>query len=328
MNGQALVYARAPLAARVLEVLPIPGVRVENAAALMRSIYKGRPGVLFVEYDRLPELEASVFTLPVIALVDGHLPTAIDLLATYPNLSHFVAETLFSLPRAKTHLAQLVERIGNGIDYVMMTQAAVGRTALLASSERRESRFDRMREYLAGHDIGTRQVGVATDVAEELVTNALYDAPTEARYFPRPVPRTEHVTLPPDRACEISYGIDDGGMFVRVRDPFGALSRDRMLSVLTRCSAGNVSIDESRGGAGLGLWRVFSLASAMTINVIPGRLTDIVVRLETGKQRGARTIFGIHLFFPPKVALDGAQSRFAADHDSDLLDESFTQMHL
>lgn len=326
-RGYALVCARGPLAERLIASLPIPGTRVDPEA-LLQALSKRRPSIVFVELDLLPRLDRGVFTLPVVALVDGTLPTAIDALARYPFLSHLVAEPLLAMPHAAAHLAQLLARMAHGPEHVMVADDAVGRTALLASSQRREARFERMREFFAQSGVSSRAIGVATDTAEELVTNALYDAPVEARYFAQAIPRTEPVELPPEHACEISYGLDGGHAFVRVRDPFGALSRERLLGVLQRCRAGNVSVDESRGGAGLGLWRVFSLASTIAITVISGRLTDVLARIDTSKHRGgARPTLAVHLFFPPRPNLDGIQGRFAADHDYDLLDESFTSMH-
>jgi hypothetical protein len=108
--------------------------------------------------------------------------------------------------------------------------------------------------------------------------NALYDAPVDAGYFDRAVQRTDDVELPMDRACEISYGVDNGRASVRVRDTFGAFTRSRLLQVLRRCStSGAVVLDESRGGAGLGLWRIFCFATAISITVVSGTLTDISV---------------------------------------------------
>src|SRR5262249_5765420 len=151
--------------------------------------------------------------------------------------------------------------------------------------------------------VSARTIASSSDVAEELVTNALYDAPVEAGYFKRAVQRTEDVQLPPEHACEISYGLEHDSVFVRVRDPFGALTRCRLLGVLNRCQATGISLDESRGGAGLGLWRIFATASTIAITVIPGLLTDILVRIETRRRRSAtKQLLAAHLFFPEEPA--------------------------
>ena len=181
-----------------------------------------------------------------------------------------------------------------------------------------------MRDYFAAQNASAKTIATITDVAEELMTNALYDAPVEAGYFMTRVERTAEVELPPEHACEISYGIDRGNAFVRCRDPFGALKRGRLLNVLDRCSRKNVQLDESRGGAGLGFWRVFSSAAAIAVAVIPGRLTDILVWVEL-KKKPLRQLQVVHLFMPDDQAFDGI-GRFAADHNHDLMDDSFTAL--
>jgi hypothetical protein len=153
--------------------------------------------------------------------------------------------------------------------------------------------------------------------------NALYNAPTEAGFFKVPVSRTEDVSLPLEHACEITYGVEDGNAFVRLRDTFGALRRDRLVEVLNRCSnAAGVKLDESRGGAGLGVWRVFLAATTIAITVIPGRLTDITVRLAPKQGRSVKQLLAVHLFFLPEPV---ETPQF--DHDSSLVDHSITLMH-
>ncbi|HEY0251573.1 MAG TPA: hypothetical protein VGC41_08600, partial [Kofleriaceae bacterium] len=163
-----------------------------------------------------------------------------------------------------------------------------------------------------------------SDIAEELMTNALYDAPVEAGYYTRAVSRTVAIDLPPNHACEVSYAVDRDSALVRIRDPFGAFTRERMFNVLDRCNTtdGQVQLDESRGGAGLGLWRVFTHASMVAITVIPGRMTDIVTWVDPGKKR---QLNAISLIFPA-VRGDGTLGRFAGEQDHDLMDDSFTAL--
>jgi hypothetical protein len=72
---------------------------------------------------------------------------------------------------------------------------------------------------------------------------------------------------------------------------------------------------------------VFSAASSISITVIPGCVTDIVVRFATNQGRSvAKQLLAVHLFFPKVHSMEGARGRFAADHDHDLLDESFTAL--
>jgi hypothetical protein len=83
-----------------------------------------------------------------------------------------------------------------------------------------------------------------------------------------------------------------------VRDPFGSLTRARLVEVLHRCARTDmgVEVDETMGGAGLGLWRIFSAASFVAISVVDRRYTEFLVGIGKRVASAARP-FAFHLFF-------------------------------
>lgn len=324
-GSYSLVFASESNAAALAEAMPGACTCVTSRAELIAAIAKRRPAIAFVDLDLIPQIEGDRAGVPVVGIIEDTLAHGLEALNTFPWLSHVLSTTMLSTPILASHITTLQNLLALGPEQSVLGPDGVGRVALLTSSNRRESRFERMREFFAQHGISPRTITQLNDIAEELVTNALYDAPVEAGYFKAPVPRTQEVEMPPEHACEVSYGVERGSVFVRIRDPFGAFTRARLMGVLNRCNSNGVVLDESRGGAGLGLWRVFSAASSIGIAVLSGRLTDIVVRIETKQGRSIRKqLLALHLFFPDALALDGAQGRFAADHDHDLMDDSFT----
>jgi hypothetical protein len=180
----------------------------------------------------------------------------------------------------------------------------VGRRVRLTHASRRAARIDRMATFFEQQNVGTRTLQDIRDTVEELVTNAFYDAPVAAGAVKGPVSRAQDVSLPDDSACDLAYGFHDDIAVVRVRDPFGALSRRRLIQVLTRCSQADVQIDETMGGAGLGMWRIFSRATFVAISVVKNRHTEILVGLAKKTTPGQRP-FAIHLFFR-----EGKKKRF------------------
>jgi hypothetical protein len=318
----SLVFAREEYTRLLAAALQPPYLVVTGPSEFAAAVAKYRPLVAYVDLDLLPLIESDKSRVKVIAISDGTLATLVRSLQTFPWLSHQISAASLSAPVVRSSLAKVRERIARGPEQPALT--GVGRVALLTSSPRRDARLERLRDFFATHSVLARTTAALSDVAEELMTNALYNAPVEAGFFRSPIERTVDVELPTAHACEISYGIDEESVFVRVRDPFGAFTRRRMVDVLDRCNRKGVALDETRGGAGLGLWRVFSLASTITISVIPGRLTDVIVWIEGKKARSVgKLIHAVQLFFS-EHSLDGAPSRFAADHDQDLIDDSFT----
>jgi hypothetical protein len=325
-SARTVVFAREATTALLRRLLPSPVVVVRNHAELTAAI-STRSGIAFIDVDLLDQVDGSTARLPIVAVLDcpsnEALAETVPLLIAYPWLAHVVCSTMLNTAAAEKHLSLFRERLAVGPEQSLLGSNGIGRTALLTASTRRHARFNRMREFYAKQNLSPRTISVLLEIAEELVMNALYDAPAEAGFF-QPKPRIEDVELPLDRACEISYGIEESTAFIRVRDPFGAFSRSRMMQTLVRCNAKGVVLDESRGGAGLGLWRIFSVASSVSVTVVPGSLTEFLVGIRlAGGRAVAKQFDAVHLFFAPPsehyesvvVLTDEAQS---------LLDKSVT----
>ena len=323
ITPRVVVLASEARTATLRSLLPCVSLSVTTQTQL--NLEARRPGtVVFIDRDRLFQLD-EVPSAPVVCMVDvgpqEMLSTVISLLEQFPRVTHHLGTALLAKPEARSHLEKLVARLALGDASSMVPDIAVGRVALLAQSRRREVRLDRMRAFLEKRGVSERLIAKACDVFEELATNALYDAPFEAGFFPSAIPRTEDVELPLDRACQVTYGVQDDTVFLRVRDPFGALPLRRLLAVLRRCNRVGAELDESRGGAGLGMWRVFSLASTIAITVVPGKLTEVVVTMTSSSR--AKQLHAIHLDFVPDAGLD-ASVLVNQDDDEELLDRSIT----
>src|SRR5262249_45716732 len=132
---------------------------------------------------------------------------------------------------------------------------ANGRRIRLTHASSRAARIEKMSDFFDANGVGSRTLQLLRDAAEELLTNAFYDAPVAAGRLKKPVSRTQDISLPDDSACDLAYACRDDLAIVRVRDPFGSLSRRRLVEVLSRCARSDmkVEVDETMGGAGLGM---------------------------------------------------------------------------
>jgi hypothetical protein len=142
------------------------------------------------------------------------------------------------------------------------------------------------------------------EVAHELVVNASYDAPVDAagdlRYAHD---RRAPITLAPNEVPHVQVATDGLLVVVRVSDRFGRLTREHVLASVqrglgaSRAAAAEV-VDASNGGAGLGLWRVYSAAAVTIVDVLPGHSSTVtaVFDIDLGA-RDARTLPpSLHLF--------------------------------
>lgn len=237
---------------------------------------------------------------PTIVICDEPLQGAISWLPAHPWLAHVVSAGMLEHPLGAEHLRNVMGSLISSsrprlLDWLGDTMD--GRRVRLASASRRVARLERMSDYFGQKGVSSRTIQQLRDVAEELLTNAFYDAPVAAGVVKQPISRTQDVALPDDSACDMVYGSRDDLAIVRVRDPFGALQRQRLVEVLVRCARTDmqVEVDESMGGAGLGLWRIFSAASFVAISVVNGRYTEFLVGI--GKRAPGARPFAFHLFF-------------------------------
>ncbi len=327
-----VAYSREPRASCLSSVAPRPVVKVRSAAELMVEVARRHRVVVFIDADLLAQLGSQRITFPVVAIIEDQtnaaLPKAVKMFAAYPWISHCISAAMLMTLDANKYLGSLLDRLLAHKNEHVLGASGVGRVALLARASRREERFERMQQFFKKHKLNSRALTALAEVAEELVMNALYDAPLEAGHFKQAVPRTDDVNLPDERACEISYGVEGDHAFVRLRDTFGALQKSRLLEVLVRCSgAADVQLDESRGGAGLGLWRVFSVASSIIVTVVPGSVTDILVNVAIANGKLVKQLTAINLFFTPPKKEDWLDDLALSDRPA-LFDQSVTLVHV
>jgi hypothetical protein len=155
-----------------------------------------------------------------------------------------------------------------------------------------------------------RVVARITDVAHELIMNATYDAPIDGRGEPRyRHDRRAPVTLEDHEVPAVELATDGMLVAVRVTDRFGRLTRDQVLtSIRHGTAASHVGaaevVDRSRGGAGLGLWRVYGAAAVTIIDVLPGYKTSVtaIFDVDVGARDARNLPPSLHVFDRGRLA--------------------------
>lgn len=147
------------------------------------------------------------------------------------------------------------------------------------SSTQKEKVLATAEDFANNIGVNPRFVSQFCTVVEEVVTNALYNAPVDATGAHRfsSLSRSETVTLEDHEAIEIKLCCDGQRLGVSACDPFGSLSEERVLQYLAKClRRDSDQVDTKEGGAGLGLYHVFDALSHFIINLERGRRTEVV----------------------------------------------------
>ena len=138
-----------------------------------------------------------------------------------------------------------------------------------------------------------RQVRTAIgSVCEELLMNALYDAPVDAdgkQIFAEVDPHDRTKTRSP-RPVSIRYAATDEVFAIAVRDRFGRLAKNTILSYIDKCITSPSQIDRKTYGAGLGLYLVANAAASYVVNVAYGIATEVVCTFDRGAKSSLRLV--------------------------------------
>jgi len=159
--------------------------------------------------------------------------------------------------------------------------------ARIRDFEGRGRAIDSILAFAEGEKLRRQVRSAIGSVCEELLMNALYDAPVDADGKPvfadvDPHDRTQ--TRSP-RPVSIRYAATDQLFAIAVRDRFGRLAKNTILSYIDKCIRSPNQIDRKTYGAGLGLYLVANSAAAYVVNVAYGVATEVVCTFD----RSART---------------------------------------
>jgi hypothetical protein len=144
----------------------------------------------------------------------------------------------------------------------------------------------------------SRQAHGAAQLADELIMNAIYDAPLDAhgrqRYAHR---RRDAIELEPSEYPIFGFGSDGARIVISVTDPFGHLSREAVFGGIHR-GLTTGTMDASGGGAGLGMLLIHNTAKVLFIDVVPHRTTQVtgVIDLDVPSTQLRRLPGSVHFF--------------------------------
>jgi hypothetical protein len=144
-----------------------------------------------------------------------------------------------------------------------------------------------------------RRIEVAT---EELVLNALYDAPRgpdgEQKYAG--LDRRTRITLDSGHGVRIQYGCDGRNFVVSILDRFGALERNQVTgSLMKLLEPQGPRPNAGTSGAGLGLMLTYGAANQLVVHVVPHRFTEATAVMHVSGSNRTALARGsaLHLYF-------------------------------
>lgn len=136
-----------------------------------------------------------------------------------------------------------------------------------------------LEEYLVRIDVHQGLQPVILSVADELLMNAIYNAPRDASGAAKyaQTSRRRPLTLAHDECVDMRYVCSGPHLVIAVTDRFGSLDRGVISKYLTRGRrGGRVGIEQKRYGAGLGLHLAFNSTTQLVFNIHEGARTEVI----------------------------------------------------
>lgn len=122
-----------------------------------------------------------------------------------------------------------------------------------------------------------RVASMAMLVADELLSNAVHNAPVDATgaHYRKDLPRDGELELDARHQVRLRWGCDARYLAIEVNDGFGSLDRDTILTALAKND-----IRESGGGAGMGVALTYRSCDHLVFNLAPGTRTEIIALID------------------------------------------------
>lgn len=149
----------------------------------------------------------------------------------------------------------------------------------IINSVQRKDLKEGLVEHFKSFGIRSTILDRANTVAEELLMNAIYDAPVDAegRSLFNHISRKVEVHLEPQQQSFLRYACDGVMLAVSVEDPFGALTKNIVINYLKSCYEGKAgSLNAEKGGAGRGLHLIIESSDVTIFNVKKGARTEVI----------------------------------------------------
>lgn len=246
------------------------------------------------------KLISKKLEVPIVLLVNLDMNFYLQTLQKFPQINYFVSRNLdnktFTIKNISTTVSKILNKDLFGMEKYLSwgTQFEI---AIVNDSDRRLELIEKMKAHFKPFGIRSFILDRVHTVAEELLMNAIYDAPVDQQAISlfNHLPRTVRVQLNEEQQAVLRYGTDGFFIAISVTDPFGGLTKDVVMKYLESVYAGQAgSLNTEKGGAGRGIHMIIENSDLTVYNVIKGQKTEVICLFNLEKENEPKPTF--HFF--------------------------------
>ena len=281
-----------------------PIVLADDLAGAQARLAEATPFLVVVDHQlAMGDAGRRVFgglDAPCLVLLQDAEPDDLASLLGIGSLSYLLANPMPLLAEEMSvTVHKLLRRQIFGLEKYLTWGIEV-RQRELDNADQRRALVDDLAADVHGAGLGPRVLASATLIADELLSNALFNAPVDdsgahhhqddARGASRRLDGRDQVSL--RYACDARY------LAIEVEDRFGSLDRRTILRCLSKATGrAPDKVSMQTRGAGIGLATVYGSCNHLVFNLDPGRRTQVIalidVRFRPAELVNAVCSFGI-----------------------------------
>jgi hypothetical protein len=173
--------------------------------------------------------------------------------------------------------SKLIRRDIFGLDKYLATWAVRVHEREIRSTDDKQQAMIELESFLDQIDCYRGIKSSVLVAADELLMNAIFDAPRTPDGAIKYVDHHARVDLLPEETVQLRYACDGRNILLSVSDHCGSMDRKVIIEYLRHCFCDKpTAIEYKDGGAGLGLHMVFNSITQLTFNVHVGRTTEVI----------------------------------------------------
>ena len=219
-------------------------------------------------------------TLRVVLWTAEPLQRSLRYLVEHPNISNVLGRADFDSPPRGWELMLVLRRLlrprDEGPKFAwFLDWGFTGFQERVTDTAARDRLVEKVQKFVRHLGVRERVGELFGELAHELLMNAMFDAPVDERGQPKyALDRKATLVLTEHEQPSLRLASDGTRLAIQVTDSFGRLERGHVFDGLQRGLNGG-QMDQSRGGAGLGMVVCHNCTVAMFFDVVRRRKTEV-----------------------------------------------------
>ena len=220
----------------------------------------------------------------LVLMTSDTVPTYLGPLRNLSSIPHIVSrdesDRVFTVKNIVTTVTKVLSKDMFGLEKYLSWGIDI-QSRPIVGSRQRVTLLETVGQYFEALGVRRANRDRIHNVLEEMLMNAVYDAPADAhgKALYNHMERTQDLSLKPEEQGLVRFATDGMLVAVSVQDPFGALKGGTILRYLEKNYAGEAATahgSEKKGGAGRGLHQIIENSDLVVFNIDPGRKTEVI----------------------------------------------------